>query len=902
MDYPTEEELYELQHQDELDALNDLEPSDPYENEDFDPFSFYSSRGPVSKKAKVNDDSNSNQNSTSIVDSHEKLQDNSFTANEDKSLSSGSTVISDTSEKQPEGNSLSIVVKNSTKSTEESTIEANIAAKRKLLFELNDTEKTIRCDESLVSQREKRKVSDLSDDDLQSGSTGKRRCDFSESRIDVADILLTATEQPSYSRSFINSSKETLTVTCSDGRRIYFSLNEEDDDCHKIESFSKKTSCLLQIPIQFLKSQYFVMEEQAQKEQEERQIDNDCVMIEENKENIPEHSLWVEKYRPLSYMNLLSEEGINRTLLQWLKLWDKIVFGKEKKVKKKTAEPKKPTKFHKTWGELIEDLDEHGRPFHKVAFLCGPPGLGKTTLATIIARHAGYNVVEINASDDRNPEAFRTALEAATQMKSVLHQDHRPNCLILDEIDGAPAASINVLISFIKSIGIPKGQKRKKGDIPLLTRPIICICNDQYSASLKPLRQLALVLNFPSTATSRLASRLQEISSKEGLVADMAALSLLCEKTCNDIRSCLSTLQFLHRCKKELKISDLEGLQIGQKDMQKSLFAVWQDVFYYKEKKPLSNVLSVLQAFGDYEKVNIGLFENYLNIKFKHRNLDSVWMGSEWLCFADIIQQQIAYQQLFFLMPYLPYPAAAFHVLFASNSYPHISYPTAFYENKVKVSQMNNTLTSLIKDITSSLKTFLDSAILLTDVFPFLVEIIKPNLRPVNTQLYSEREKNELKRVIELMLAFNLNYRQERSQEGTYNYVLDPNIEELIKFSDIKTKNVLTYSAKQMIAREVEMEQMRKGDSASDEKAKKVSKEKVPRKEIIPEKKPEPKIFQKKEIVDKPVLDFFGRQVTTTAKEDTESNKDPRDEEIWFHFKEGYSNAVRKTVYVKNLL
>ncbi|CAL1280858.1 unnamed protein product [Larinioides sclopetarius] len=372
----------------------------------------------------------------------------------------------------------------------------------------------------------------------------------------------------------------------------------------------------------------------------------------------------------------------------------------------------------------------------------------------------------------------------------------------------------------------------------------------------------------------------------------MAALSLLCEKTCNDIRSCLSTLQFLHRCKKELKISDLEGLQIGQKDMQKSLFAVWQDVFYYKEKKPLSNVLSVLQAFGDYEKVNIGLFENYLNIKFKHRNLDSVWMGSEWLCFADIIQQQIAYQQLFFLMPYLPYPAAAFHVLFASNSYPHISYPTAFYENKVKVSQMNNTLTSLIKDITSSLKTFLDSAILLTDVFPFLVEIIKPNLRPVNTQLYSEREKNELKRVIELMLAFNLNYRQERSQEGTYNYVLDPNIEELIKFSDIKTKNVLTYSAKQMIAREVEMEQMRKGDSASDEKAKKVSKEKVPRKEIIPEKKPEPKIFQKKEIVDKPVLDFFGRQVTTTAKEDTESNKDPRDEEIWFHFKEGYSNAV----------
>ncbi|GBM98226.1 Chromosome transmission fidelity protein 18 [Araneus ventricosus] len=907
MDFPTEEELYELQHQDELDALNDLEPSDPYENDDIDPFSFYSNREPVSKKVKVSDGCNSNGNSCSIIDSfsikfqsnptHEGLQDESVTKNEDKSsLPSGSAVISNVFERQPEENSESSVVDNSPKSAEGSSLEADIAAKRKLLFHLNDTEKTIECEDSLASQREKRKVSDLSDDDLQLGSTGKRRCNFSESGIDVTDIPSTSTEQPSYSRSFINSSKEMLALTRSDGRRIYFSLNDEDDDSNKIESFSKKTSCLLQIPIQFLKSQYFVMEEQAQKEQEERQVDNDCVMLEENKENIPEHSLWVEKYRPLSYMHLLSEEGINRTLLQWLKLWDKIVFGKEKKAKKKTAEPKKPTKYHKTWGELIEDLDEHGRPFHKVAFLCGPPGLGKTTLATIIASHAGYNSVEINASDDRNPEAFRTALEAATQMKSVLHQDHRPNCLILDEIDGAPAASINVLISFIKSVGIPKGQKRKKGDIPLLTRPIICICNDQYSAALKPLRQLALVLNFPSTATSRLASRLQEISSKEGLIADMAALSLLCEKTCNDIRSCLSTLQFLHRSKKELKMSDLEGLQIGQKDMQKSLFAVWQDVFYYKEKKPVSNVLSVLQAFGEYEKIYIGLFENYLNIKFKHKNLDSVWLGSEWLCFADIIQQQIAYQQLFFLMPYLPYPGAAFHVLFASNSYPHISYSAPFYENKVKVSQMNNTLASLIKDITSSLKTFVNSAILLTDVFPFLVEIIKPNLRPVNTQLYSEREKNELRRVIELMLAFKLNYRQERSQEGTYNYVLDPNIEELIKFSDIKTKNVLTYSTKQMIAREVEMEQMRKGDSASDEKAKNVSKEKVPY------KKPEPKIFQKKEISEKPVLDFFGRQVILTAKADTESNKDPRDEEIWFHFKEGYSNAVRRTVYVKNLL
>lgn len=35
--------------------------------------------------------------------------------------------------------------------------------------------------------------------------------------------------------------------------------------------------------------------------------------------------------------------------------------------------------------------------YFQVALLCGPPGLGKTTLAHIIAKHAGYNVVEMNA-------------------------------------------------------------------------------------------------------------------------------------------------------------------------------------------------------------------------------------------------------------------------------------------------------------------------------------------------------------------------------------------------------------------------------------------------------------------------------------------------------------------------
>ncbi|NXY21697.1 CTF18 protein, partial [Atrichornis clamosus] len=208
------------------------------------------------------------------------------------------------------------------------------------------------------------------------------------------------------------------------------------------------------------------------------------------------HCLWVDKFTPRRYMELLSDDYTNRCLLKWLKLWDTVVFGKDKAVKKPKpgtaahppfSHPKEHPNKWKTKVQLTEEileaeLDQHKRPKHKVALLCGPPGLGKTTLAHVIARHAGYNAVEMNASDDRSPEVFRTRIEAATQMRSVLGSHERPNCLIIDEIDGAPAASINVLLSVIQrkdAEGEAGTGRRRRREGGLLLRPIICICNDQ---------------------------------------------------------------------------------------------------------------------------------------------------------------------------------------------------------------------------------------------------------------------------------------------------------------------------------------------------------------------------------------------------------------------------------------
>lgn len=72
-------------------------------------------------------------------------------------------------------------------------------------------------------------------------------------------------------------------------------------------------------------------------------------------------------FRPKSYMQLLSDDGTNRTLLTWLKLWDKVVYGKEVPKKPSKAGPDgEPQKFQfHSNNEVIDEYDPTGRPQQK---------------------------------------------------------------------------------------------------------------------------------------------------------------------------------------------------------------------------------------------------------------------------------------------------------------------------------------------------------------------------------------------------------------------------------------------------------------------------------------------------------------------------------------------------------
>lgn len=99
--------------------------------------------------------------------------------------------------------------------------------------------------------------------------------------------------------------------------------------------------------------------------------------------------LWVDKYRPRSFMELLSDERINRQVLRWVKQWDGCVFS---------AGQGQAGSQQKRWSGVQAG---EGKPERQLLLISGPAGLGKTTLAHTVARHCGYRPVEINASDDR---------------------------------------------------------------------------------------------------------------------------------------------------------------------------------------------------------------------------------------------------------------------------------------------------------------------------------------------------------------------------------------------------------------------------------------------------------------------------------------------------------------------
>lgn len=651
--------------------------------------------------------------------------------------------------------------------------------------------------------------------------------------------------------------------------------------------------------------------------------------------------LWADKYKPTTYMELMGDQRLNRDVLRWVKQWDYCVF--KKKPSAETQRDKVMRQYRSTFGKdpnfaaykqnNTVNTDPYLRPEKKILLMSGPPGFGKTTLAHVIAKQAGYNVIEINASDDRTGAIVNTKVKAALEQQAIIRENagdksmamsQKPNLIIIDEIDGASMGG--GADSFIKQLvklteAETEGKKKGKGKDKPLLRPIICICNDVYAPVLRPLRMVAQPVVFKKVPMMSIAKRLQDICDMEGLDSDLRTLSMLSETTDGDIRSCLNTLQFVRGKSTTFTRDMLDKAGVGSKDMGKSLFSVWEELFCapnarhkkarneddFDNNKYLGRLTNSVMSNGEIDRIMQGCFESYPLMRFHDVAFQKFCQISEWLEFYDILDDRANFKHEYELYKYLPYPVVNFHRFFAgSTSQEHtVSYPRVEYETFATKKSYENLIAVFLAGIHSSKRRYLNKDMVANEIVPLLMHIISPELKPTNQQLIKPAEKAKLVRLIDIMIEFGLSFVQEKNEDGQFIFKLDPPVEQLLSFNLSTPKNVLPrqYAVRQMISHEIETEILRRREEASQLRngPDKSNKDKQTTESVASLK------VQKRDLEQKIVsVDFFGRALAPRPK--TESVKSAKMEvdtpkaHVNYRYHEGFSNAVRKPMTVQMFL
>ncbi len=200
--------------------------------------------------------------------------------------------------------------------------------------------------------------------------------------------------------------------------------------------------------------------------------------------------MWSEKYRPQIISDMVGNEESRAAIMEWFAKW------------KKGTKP---------------------------LLLVGPPGIGKTTMAYLLAKQFGYDMIGLNASDVRSKSRINEILTPVLGNVSVLGTP----MIFVDEVDG------------IHGRGDYGGAAALIDILKEPTVPIVLAANDDTQDKMKSIRKVVKTIYFKRLPPRLLRVYLENILKKESAKLSPGSLIKVIDKSHGDIRSMINLTQSL---------------------------------------------------------------------------------------------------------------------------------------------------------------------------------------------------------------------------------------------------------------------------------------------------------------------------------------------------------------------